>query len=87
MTDLNTPVNIEEELADLLGNEPHVLQLPNSIEGVTKELWKLRRFTVQVIAVRRKRVPPDEVTDEMWKRLAAFLAALYNLEIIDPKMK
>jgi hypothetical protein len=87
MANPDTPVNIQEELAALLGDEPYLLELPTSISGITSALYELRRWTVQIMAIRLKRVPPAVIEPEMWKKLTAYLATLYNLEVIDPDMK
>ena len=87
MADLDSPVNIQEELAALLGDEPYIVELPTSISGITSALYELRRWTVQIIAIRLKRVPPAVVEPELWRKLTAFLAILHNLEVIDPEMK
>jgi len=82
-----TLFDIDGELQRLLGPAPFILVLPKTIEGITDALLQLRKNTVQLIAARLKRVPPGPVEEQLWKQLAAFLGAMYNLEMIDPKMK
>lgn len=79
--------NIQEELENLLGPEPFIIQLPANIEGITNVLWQYRIHPVQDMAVRLRRTPSDVCKDEQYKKLAAFLAAMNNLEMIDPRMK
>jgi hypothetical protein len=85
-TKLNT-FDIDVEIQKLLGKNPLILELPKSLKGITEVLLEHRKHTVQLIAARLKRVPPAPVEEHLWKQLAAFLAALYGLEMIDPKMK
>ncbi len=92
MSDLTSATSIDAaaihtELQTLLGPEPYVIHLPNTIEGITDTLLKYRRSPVQYMAVRLRRTPSDPVTEEQYRQLAAFLAAMYNLEMIDPQMK
>jgi len=82
-----TPFDIDTELQRLLGPDPFILVLPETIGGITDVLLQLRKNTVQLIAARLKRVPQGLVEARLWKQLAAFLSAMYNLEMIDPKMK
>jgi hypothetical protein len=82
-----TSFEIDDDLRTLLGPAPFILVLPKTIEGITDALLQLRKNTVQLIAARLKRVPPGPVEEQLWKQLAAFLSAMYNLEMIDPKMK
>ena len=82
-----TPFDIDIELQRLLGPDPFILVLPKAIGGITNALLQLRKNTVQLIAARLKRVPQGPVEEHLWKQLAAFLSAMYNLEMIDPEMK
>lgn len=84
---MSTPFDIDEELQNLLGTEPFILELPKTIGAITETLLQLRKHTVQLIAARLKRVPQGSVEPQLWKQLAAFLHAMANLEFIDPKMK
>jgi hypothetical protein len=81
------PFNIDAELQRLLGPDPFILVLPKTIGGITDALLQLRKNTVQLIAARLKRVPQGTVEEHLWKQLVAFLSAMYNLEMIDPRMK
>jgi hypothetical protein len=79
--------DVQGELQKLLGLEPYVINLPKTIEGVTSVLYQYRVNPVQRMAVRLRRTPSDPVTELQYKQLAAFLAAMCNLEMIDPRMK
>ena len=83
----NASMDIHAELEKLLGPEPYIIQLPKTIEGVTSVLLQYRKNPVQAMAVRLRRTPSDSVTEEQYRQLAAFLAAMCNLEMIDPRMK
>jgi hypothetical protein len=83
----DAPFDVHTELQRLLGPNPFILELPKTIGGVTDALLQLRKNTVQLIAARLKRVPQGPVEQQLWKQLAAFLAAMDNLEMIDPRMK
>ncbi len=82
-----TQFDIDTELQKLLGKDPLILELPKTIGGITDTLLQLRKHTVQLIAARLRRNPPAIIEEHHWKKLAAFLAAMHNLEMIDPKMK
>jgi hypothetical protein len=80
-------IDVEAELHYLLGPEPFIIELPNTVEGITSVLLNYRKNIVQLLAARLKAVPPRAVSQLEFKKLAAFLNAMYSLELIDPKMK
>jgi hypothetical protein len=81
------PYDIDAELQTMLGPNPHVIELPQNIQGVIRLLLEYRKSVIQIMTVRLRRNPPDKVTDAQYGQLAAFLSTMHNLEFIDPQMK
>jgi hypothetical protein len=79
--------NIDGELRKLAGSEPFVIELPRSIQGVTRVLLQYRQKPIQTMAVRLRRIPSDPVEDKDYDILAGWLYAIHNLEFMDPQIK
>ncbi|KAI9741550.1 MAG: hypothetical protein M1818_004356 [Claussenomyces sp. TS43310] len=78
--------DVNETLQKLLGDGP-ALALPHDIDGIIKGLLFVRQKYVQLVASRCRRNLPQKSTPEEWHQVAAFLHAMWNLELIDPNMK
>ena len=84
MSNMIPPVDIEAELAALLGDEPMLVGVANSV-SLSVEYWKARIPTVRSIAFDLKKNRP--ISPPGWKKIAAYLAALHNPDLLHPRLK